>query len=130
MLVVLLLLLLQWMLVTVVVLFLVTELPQGLLSVCSGVVDGCFEAYYSPLGDTMDIAALTNNAINFALYCTMSARFRLTFTRLFALSSKAAASSNKKPRASADISVAMTSEPRFSCSRISVTECSNVNSYT
>lgn len=73
---------LQWMLVTVVILFLITELPQGLLAMCSGLVHGCFESYYLPLGDTMDVVALCNNAINFALYCTMSSRFRLTFTRL------------------------------------------------
>ena len=66
----------------IVVLFLVTELPQGALALCSGLVEQCFHSYYSPLGDTMDIVALVNNGINFALYCTMSARFRQTFTGL------------------------------------------------
>jgi len=70
------------MLVAVVVLFVVTELPQGALALCSGLVEHCFQSYYSPLGDTMDIVALINNGINFALYCTMSARFRQTFARL------------------------------------------------
>jgi len=70
------------MLVTIVVLFVVTELPQGALALCSGLVDDCFRSYYSPLGDTMDIVALVNNGVNFALYCTMSARFRQTFAGL------------------------------------------------
>jgi len=65
-----------------VVLFVVTELPQGGLALCSGLVEHCFHSYYAPLGDTMDIVALVNNGINFALYCTMSARFRQTFARL------------------------------------------------
>ena len=71
------------MLVAVVVLFLVTELPQGVLAMCSGLLPGFFEAYYMPLGDAMDIVALVNNAINFALYCSMSKQFRQTFLRLF-----------------------------------------------
>jgi len=70
------------MLVAIVVLFLVTELPQGALALCSGLVEHCFQSYYAPLGDTMDIVALVNNGINFALYCTMSARFRQTFASL------------------------------------------------
>ena len=70
----------------VVVLFVVTELPQGALALCSGLVEHCFQSYYAPLGDTMDIVALVNNGINFALYCTMSARFRQTFARLISLS--------------------------------------------
>ena len=63
-------------------LFLATELPQGALALCSGLTEHCFRSYYAPLGDTMDIVALVNNGINFALYCTMSAQFRQTFTRL------------------------------------------------
>jgi len=49
------------MLVTIVVLFLVTELPQGALALCSGLTQHCFQAYYAPLGDTMDIVALIDN---------------------------------------------------------------------
>ena len=67
---------------TIVVLFVVTELPQGALALCSGLIEHCFHSYYAPLGDTMDIVALINNGINFALYCTMSARFRQTFAGL------------------------------------------------
>lgn len=71
------------MLVAVIVLFLVTELPQGVLALLSGIVDGFFETYYTPLGDLMDIVALINNGINFTLYCSMSDRFRRTFVGLF-----------------------------------------------
>lgn len=78
------------MLVTIVVLFVVTELPQGALALCSGLVEHCFRSYYAPLGDTMDIVALVNNGINFALYCTMSARFRQTFVGLVSTSGRPA----------------------------------------
>jgi len=79
------------MLVTIVLLFLATELPQGALALCSGLTEHCFRSYYAPLGDTMDIVALINNGINFALYCTMSAQFRQTFGRLISLSQPPAA---------------------------------------
>ena len=116
------------MLVTVVVLFLVTELPQGLLSVCSGLVAGCFESYYAPLGDTMDIFALVNNAVNFALYCTMSARFRQTFKRIMRPSGSKAVIYRKQSAAGRSsvndvsvIDVAVTSHTRFSYSHVSLT---------
>ena len=71
------------MLIVVIVLFLITELPQGILALCSGLVPNLYEAYYQPLGDTMDIVALINNSINFVLYCSMSKQFRETFISLF-----------------------------------------------
>jgi len=52
----------QRMLVTVVLLFLVTEMPQGILSMCSGLVSECFEDYYSPLGDTTDTIILSRTS--------------------------------------------------------------------
>ena len=72
-----------FMLLLVIILFLLTELPQGILALCSGLRKGFFEAYYIPLGDVMDIVALLNNGINFTLYCSMSKKFRNTFIRLF-----------------------------------------------
>lgn len=71
------------MLLTVVVLFIVTETPQGILSVLSSLIDGFFTDVYMPLGDLLDILALTNNGINFVLYCTMSKQFRDTFFKIF-----------------------------------------------
>lgn len=73
------------MLLAVIVLFLVTELPQGVLVVLSGSVDGFFLNVYLLLGDMLDIIALLNNSINFVLYCTMSQQFRDTFVNLFKL---------------------------------------------
>ncbi|KAK6175061.1 hypothetical protein SNE40_013599 [Patella caerulea] len=71
------------MLLAVVILFLVTEIPQGILNLLSGIVDGYFHRVYQPLGDLMDILALINNGINFILYCTMSKQFRDTFIKIF-----------------------------------------------
>lgn len=71
------------MLVSVIVLFLITEFPQGVLALVSGLKPIYFSTLYVPLGDVMDIAALVNNGINFILYCAMSLQFRQTFLQLF-----------------------------------------------
>jgi len=71
------------MLVSVIVLFLITEFPQGVLALISGLKPIYFSTLYLPLGDVMDIAALVNNAVNFILYCAMSRQFRQTFIELF-----------------------------------------------
>lgn len=70
------------MLVMVIILFLLTEFPHGILALLCGLREGFFAAVYVPLGDTMDIIALVNNAINFTLYCSMSKQFRDTFIQL------------------------------------------------
>ncbi|XP_014769347.1 G-protein coupled receptor dmsr-1 [Octopus bimaculoides] len=71
------------MLLAVVMLFLLTELPQGILTLLSSFIDNFFPCVYMPLGDVLDIMALCNNAINFVLYCTMSRQFRETFVATF-----------------------------------------------
>ncbi|CAH1796830.1 unnamed protein product [Owenia fusiformis] len=71
------------MLIMVIVLFLVTELPQGILSLISGLNPSFFDNIYVPLGDIMDIVALINFGINFVLYCSMSKSFRDCFVKIF-----------------------------------------------
>ncbi|XP_054009271.1 G-protein coupled receptor dmsr-1-like, partial [Hylaeus anthracinus] len=72
------------MLVAVLLLFLVTEIPQGVLGLLSGVLGDCFfRNCYHNFGEVMDILALLNGAINFILYCSMSRQFRTTFGQLF-----------------------------------------------
>ncbi|XP_043582984.1 G-protein coupled receptor dmsr-1-like [Bombus pyrosoma] len=72
------------MLVAVLLLFLVTEIPQGILGLLSGVLGDCFfRNCYHNFGEVMDILALLNGAINFILYCSMSRQFRTTFGHLF-----------------------------------------------
>lgn len=72
------------MLVAVLLLFLVTEIPQGILGLLSGVLGECFfRNCYHNFGEVMDILALLNGAINFILYCSMSRQFRTTFGHLF-----------------------------------------------
>ena len=75
------------MLLVVVALFLVTEFPQGMINLLSGVLDHFVEEIYMTLGDLLDILALINNGINFILYCTMSKQFRDTFVSCFHLES-------------------------------------------
>lgn len=71
------------MLLIVMVLFLLTELPQGILIILSVILRGFFENVYIPLGDAMDIIALINSGINFVLYCSMSCEFRRTLVKMF-----------------------------------------------
>lgn len=72
------------MLVAVLLLFLITEFPQGILALLSGIYGKeFFRQYYHVTGDFMDILALLNGAINFILYCSMSRQFRQNFGLLF-----------------------------------------------
>lgn len=72
------------MLIAVLVLFLVTEFPQGVLALLSDLLGEQFFAdCYIPLSDLMDFVALLNSAINFLLYCAMSKKFRDVFCKTF-----------------------------------------------
>ncbi|XP_076085650.1 G-protein coupled receptor dmsr-1-like [Mytilus galloprovincialis] len=71
------------MLLVVMILFLVTEFPQGVLIFMSAVMKDFYHNVYVPLGDLMDFIALVNNAINFVLYCSMSQQFRSKFLEMY-----------------------------------------------
>lgn len=70
-------------LIAVVLSFIATELPQGIVSLLSAVDQSIFERVYVPLGDLWDLLILVNSAVNFVLYCTMSRQYRQTFRRIF-----------------------------------------------
>ncbi|KAK9302802.1 hypothetical protein QLX08_005296 [Tetragonisca angustula] len=77
------------MLLVVLLLFLLTELPQGILGLFSVLLgQEFFLSCYLMLGDIIDMLTLVNSAINFILYCTMSRQFRKTFKKLFCKSWK------------------------------------------
>lgn len=99
------------MLLAVLLLFLITEFPQGIMGLLNALLGEAFyfQCYLRlskypivvvivvtlinycymvhllclPLGDLMDILALINSSINFILYCSMSKQFRTTFALLF-----------------------------------------------
>lgn len=72
------------MLVAVLLLFLITEIPQGILGLLSAALGDCFfRNCYHKFGEMMDICALLNGSINFILYCSMSRQFRMIFGQLF-----------------------------------------------
>ncbi|XP_070508000.1 G-protein coupled receptor dmsr-1-like [Chironomus tepperi] len=72
------------MLIAVLFLFLITEVPQGILGLMSAVLHQDFYLHcYQKLGDLMDFLALLNSSINFILYCSMSRQFRDAFTKIF-----------------------------------------------
>ncbi|KAH8418264.1 hypothetical protein KR222_007639, partial [Zaprionus bogoriensis] len=72
------------MLLAVLLLFLITEFPQGIMGLLNTVLGDAFLIQcYLRLSDLMDVLALVNSSINFILYCSMSKQFRSTFTLLF-----------------------------------------------
>lgn len=72
------------MLVAVLLLFLITEFPQGIFALRIGILGRCFFlSCYQSFGEVMDILALLNGSINFILYCCMNRMFRTTFGQLF-----------------------------------------------
>ncbi|XP_039431555.1 G-protein coupled receptor dmsr-1 [Culex pipiens pallens] len=72
------------LLVAVLMLFLVTEFPQGILGLLSGILEKCFfKRCYALFGEMMDLLALINAAIGFVLYGLMSKQFRTSFKSVF-----------------------------------------------
>lgn len=72
------------LLVAVLLLFLATEFPQGILGFLSGVSNKCFfYKCYTLFGEVMDLLALINAAIGFVLYGLMSKQFRTSFKSVF-----------------------------------------------
>lgn len=72
------------MLLAVLLLFLITEFPQGILALLSATMgEDFFRHCYDNLSEVMDLLALINSAINFILYCVMSRQFRTIFSQLF-----------------------------------------------
>ncbi|XP_018562902.1 probable G-protein coupled receptor 139 [Anoplophora glabripennis] len=72
------------MLIAVLLLFLLTEFPQGIFAFFIGLKGkDLFLVCYQQYGEIMDIMALLNGSINFILYCCMNRMFRATFGQLF-----------------------------------------------
>ncbi|VDK54715.1 unnamed protein product [Cylicostephanus goldi] len=67
-------------LVVILIVFLITELPQGVISILCAVYTADVHKYlYFNLGDILDLLSLMNSSVNFVLYCIMSSRYRQTF---------------------------------------------------
>uniref|UniRef100_A0AC35EWI0 G-protein coupled receptors family 1 profile domain-containing protein n=1 Tax=Panagrolaimus sp. PS1159 TaxID=55785 RepID=A0AC35EWI0_9BILA len=72
-----------YILTIVLTVFLITELPQGLLALLNGVYTNDVHRYiYRNLGELLDLLSLINCSVDFILYCFMSSRYRQTFTHL------------------------------------------------
>ncbi|KAK6993469.1 G-protein coupled receptor 139 [Biomphalaria glabrata] len=74
------------MLVVVVALFIVIEMPHGILLLLLAINKNVMDQIYESLGDLIDDITLMNNGINFVIYCTMSKKFRDTFMEMFSCS--------------------------------------------
>lgn len=72
------------MLLAILLLYLVTEMPNGIISLLVGLLGEPFQDnVYMPLGEIFDILALINSGINFILLASMSRLFRKTFCKIF-----------------------------------------------
>lgn len=72
------------MLVVILAVFLITELPQGVISILCAIFTADVHKYlYFYLGDILDLLSLLNSSVNFVLYCLMSSRYRTTFWLVF-----------------------------------------------
>ncbi len=72
------------MLITVICVFLATELPQGIMTVTTGMIGSEFRHHiYGNLGDLLDLLSLINSCMTFVIYCSMSRQYRAEFRRLF-----------------------------------------------
>lgn len=65
------------MLIAIVFVFLITELPQGIMAVLSGMFSEEFRRYiYNSMGDILDLLSLCGACTSFIIYCSMSGQFR------------------------------------------------------
>ncbi|XP_054165015.1 G-protein coupled receptor dmsr-1-like [Oppia nitens] len=88
------------MLLAILLMFLITEFPSGLVALLAGILGDKFQyAVYHKVGELMDLLALINSAINFILYCTMSRQFRVTFAKLFCTSTTTTMTTNDQTMA-------------------------------
>uniref|UniRef100_A0A914VPB2 G-protein coupled receptors family 1 profile domain-containing protein n=1 Tax=Plectus sambesii TaxID=2011161 RepID=A0A914VPB2_9BILA len=70
------------MLVLIMLVFLVTELPQGALVIALG-IEPTVVFLHEHLGDILDLLSLINSTVNFVLYVAMSSEFRQQFALTF-----------------------------------------------
>ncbi|VDK78202.1 unnamed protein product [Onchocerca ochengi] len=72
------------MLLTILCVFLITELPQGIMMLLSGILPEAFRRHiYNSLGDLLDLLSLCNACTTFIIYCSMSEQFRNEFKQVF-----------------------------------------------
>ena len=68
------------MLLAIVMVFLITELPQGFVHILSAIyTNDVYANVYMQLGDLFDLLSLVNSCVNFVIYCAMSSEYRHTF---------------------------------------------------
>ncbi|CAJ0566450.1 unnamed protein product, partial [Mesorhabditis spiculigera] len=69
-----------YMLLVLLIVFLVTELPQGIIALLNGMYTHEINKYiYENVAELLDMLSLVNCSMDFILYCCMSSRYRQTF---------------------------------------------------
>lgn len=75
--------------VIICILFVIAELPHGLLALLSGVMgQQFFHNYYTALSDFLDILVLVNYSVNFIICCAMSQTYRTSLVVSFRLTTR------------------------------------------
>ena len=70
---------------------------KGILGMLSAILGKqFFIECYNPVGEIMDMMALTNSAVNFILYCLMSSQFRSSGKKILGIRSKQAMTNIRK----------------------------------
>uniref|UniRef100_A0A0K0EQ66 G_PROTEIN_RECEP_F1_2 domain-containing protein n=1 Tax=Strongyloides stercoralis TaxID=6248 RepID=A0A0K0EQ66_STRER len=71
------------LLLGILVVFLVTELPQGFIIILSAIwTNDIFNEVYHYIADFLDLLSLINSSVNFFIYFIMSSRYRMTFINI------------------------------------------------
>ncbi|CAD6198776.1 unnamed protein product [Caenorhabditis auriculariae] len=77
------------MLLLMVSIFLVTELPQGVMAILNAMFTTQFHRMvYLPLADILDLLSVINCYVAFVVYCITSSRYRQTLLSLMSFSSR------------------------------------------
>ncbi|PAV70922.1 hypothetical protein WR25_18855 [Diploscapter pachys] len=72
-----------YMLLAIVFVMLITEIPQGVAAILSGIFDQFHELVYMKIGDLLDLLSILGSCSSFIIYCSMSGHFRNEFARVF-----------------------------------------------
>ena len=73
------------MLLGLLTVFLLTEFPQGILTLVCGIMgEDVWELIYMPLGNFLDMLTLINAGVNFVLFVSMSSEFRMALGKQMA----------------------------------------------
>ncbi|CAI4224794.1 unnamed protein product [Auanema sp. JU1783] len=119
------------MLLAIVVVMLVTEMPQGIMALLSGLFSEQFRTHiYNKIGDVLDLLSLCGACMSFIIYCSMSGQFRNEFKRVFLPRFFSCKKKNPSVRRQSDTYTKMTYLRATDCKNGNGSICSDVDRTT